>query len=170
MAAALSPARSGPAGDAEQRFILRGVSWSRYVALRELLDGPGLRMAYCRGTLELMSPSSAHENVKTLIARLVEIYAMERDVPLHGGGSTTFRREASERGLEPDECYFLLPRRGEYPDIAIEVVIQGGGIDKLDIYRGLGVREVWFWENDAFHLHALGPDGYAAITRSALVP
>jgi Uma2 family endonuclease len=84
--------------------------------------------------------------------------------------ATTYRREAGARGLEPDECYFLEPRKGPYPDIAIEVVIESGGIDKLDIYRGLGVREVWFWENDAFHLHALSGEGHVAVIRSAIVP
>jgi Uma2 family endonuclease len=117
-----------------------------------------------------MSPSEAHENKKTLIARLLETFAIERDVPLAGLGSTTYRREAAARGLEPDECYFFEPRRGPYPDIAIEVVVMAGGVDKLEVYRGLGVQEVWFWENDAFHLHALGVDGYVPVTSSALVP
>jgi len=117
-----------------------------------------------------MSPSEEHEDKKKFIARLLETYCIERDVPLEGKGSTTYRREAAARGLEPDECYFLAPRRGPYPDLAIEVVIKSGGIDKLDVYRGLGVREVWFWEDDAFHLHALTDDGYVPITGSALVP
>jgi Uma2 family endonuclease len=155
---------------AEQRFVLRGVAWRDYLVLRDLLDYPGLRMAYCCGTLELTSPSEKHEDKKKFIARLVETFAIERDVPLDGKGSTTYRSEAAARGLEPDECYFLAPRRGPYPDIAIEVVIQSGGIDKLDIYRGLGMREVWFWENDAFHLHSLADDGYVSVTRSSLVP
>jgi Uma2 family endonuclease len=156
--------------EGEQRFVLRGVTWRDYLVLRDLLDYPGLRLTYCRGTLELMSPSEEHEDKKKFIARLVEIFAIERDVPLAGKGSTTYRREAAERGLEPDECYFLEPRRGPYPDIAVEVVLKSGGMDKLDVYRGLGVQEVWFWENDAFHQHALEGEGYVPVTSSALVP
>jgi len=159
-----------PRSEGEQRLLLHGVSWRDYLVLRELLDSPGLRMAYCEGALELMTPSEDHEHKKTLIARLVETYAIERDVPLDGKGSATYRKEAARRGLEPDECYFLGPRRGPYPDIAIEVVIESGGIDKLDIYRGLGVQEVWFWHDGAFHLYALAADGYEKVTRSALVP
>jgi hypothetical protein len=30
--------------------------------------------------------------------------ALERDVPLNGYGSTTFRKRAKERGIDPDEC------------------------------------------------------------------
>ncbi|MGK3997496.1 hypothetical protein [Sorangium sp. So ce1024] len=74
--------------------MLHGVSWHTYVRLRDELDTPGLRMTYCEGTLELTRPSIEHEATKTCIARLIEIFALERDVPLYGYGSTTFRREA----------------------------------------------------------------------------
>jgi Uma2 family endonuclease len=156
--------------EGERRLVIYNVPWSHYVAVRELLDSPGLRMAYCEGTLELVSTSRHHEDKKKLIARLVEIYALECDVPLDGSGQTTFRAEAKARGLEPDECYSVVGHRGEFPDIAIEVVLTSGGIDKLDIYRGLDVREVWFWEDGRFHLHALRGDGYVDIARSELVP
>src|SRR6266545_3039001 len=89
----------------EQRMLIHGVRWKDYVILREALDTPGLRMTYCEGVLELMSPSRLHEMWKKTIARLVELYALERDLPLLGYGSTTFRNEAKERGAEPDECY-----------------------------------------------------------------
>ncbi len=108
MVAARSTLSQLPAPDAgEQSFILHNVSWRDYLVLRNLLDSPALRMAYCEGELELMSPSEAHEHTKTLIARLLEMFAIERDVPLHGKGSTTYRAEAKARGLEPDECYFV---------------------------------------------------------------
>src|SRR6266545_8355516 len=89
----------------EQRMLIHGVSWKDYVILREALDTPGLRMTYCEGALELMSPSRAHELWKKTIARLIELYAFLRGLPLVGYGSTTFRREAKERGAEPDECW-----------------------------------------------------------------
>jgi len=153
----------------EPRFVLYGVPWETYVAMREALDSPGLRMTYCEGTLELMSPSTEHEMAKKLLARLIELYALERDVPLWGYGSTTFRKEIKARGLEPDECY-CLGELDQVPDIAIEVVITSGGIAKLPVYEGLGVREVWFWEHEAFHLHALREGGYERIASSEIVP
>lgn len=155
----------------EERFVLHGVSWRDYVVLRELLDSPGLRMTFCEGELELMSPLRPHEHAKTSIARLVELYSLERAVPLTSAGSTTFRRAAKERGLEPDVCYFLGDPDREYPDIAIEVAITSGGMDTLGVYEALGVKELWFWENDGFVLWALGAQGrYGRIAKSALVP
>ncbi|AUX39170.1 uncharacterized protein SOCE26_005520 [Sorangium cellulosum] len=103
-------------------------------------------MTFCEGTLELMRPSLKHEATKKSIARLIEIFAVERDVPLYGHSSTSFRREAKARGLEPDECYCVGGTLKEFPDIATEVMLTNGGLDKLPVYSGLGVREVWFWE------------------------
>ena len=66
---------------AEQRMVIHGVSWKDYVILREALDTPGLRMTYCEGVLELMSPSRAHELWKKSAARLIEAYALIRRLP-----------------------------------------------------------------------------------------
>jgi Uma2 family endonuclease len=149
---------------------MTGVSWEIYVALRDTVDTPGVRMTYCEGELEIMSPLPEHEEAKTTIARLIELYAIERDVPLYGYGSATFRSKTKAHGLEPDECYCVGHRLKDVPDIAIEVVLTSGGIEKLPVYERLGVREVWFWEEDAFHLHALRAQGYEAIRASEVVP
>jgi Uma2 family endonuclease len=164
--------------DGEERLLVNGVDWRAYVLMRELLDSPGLRMTYLEGALELMTPSRRHERVKTTLARMLEVYALERDVPLEGFGSTTFRREVGERGLEPDECYTLgrdMPEEGP-PDIALEVVIAQPLLDKLSVYAGLPVREVWAWEDGVFRLFAWRPAGeggaagYVEIAGSALLP
>jgi Uma2 family endonuclease len=48
-----------------------------------------------------MRPSRLHEEAKVILARLLEAWAVERRIDLRGFGSTTFRREARQRGLEP---------------------------------------------------------------------
>ena len=155
----------------EYRVQMHGVSWARYLALRALLDEqPGVRLTFLEGTLEIMTPSPEHERTKTLIARLIEAYSVQRQIPLNGYGSTTFSREAQERGLEPDECYVLGSSLKTVPDIAIEVVITSGGIDKLAVYRGLGIPEVWFFHGEAFHLYRLGDTGYERVPRSTFLP
>ena len=158
----------------EQRLILTGVSWKDYVALREALDTPGLRMTYCEGVLELMSPSRLHELWKKTIARLIELYALERGFPLYGYGSTTFKKEAKERGAEPDECYRLarMMKDGEFPDIVIEVIHKAALLDKLYVYKGFEIPEVWLFEDGSFSLYRLdaSTQEYAAIERSAFLP
>jgi Uma2 family endonuclease len=126
-------------------------------------------MTYLEGKLEIMSPSRSHEEDKKLVARLLELFCLERDIPLYGYGSTTFRKEEQRRGLEPDECYCRGTDKN-VPDIAIEVVKTHGAIDKLDVYRGLGVREVWVFENGAFALFGLRGDAYEPIETSTALP
>jgi Uma2 family endonuclease len=153
------------------RVVLHNVSWQRYDALVTLLgdDYPALRLTYLEGTLEIMTTSPYHERLKKMIARLLEMWAVERNVPLNGYGAATFRKEAAERGLEPDECY-VLGELVDMPDLAIEVVHTHGGIDKLDVYAGLGVREVWFWEEARFGVHVLEDGRYREVAASALLP
>lgn len=153
----------------EERILLRGVPWATYVVLRDSVDSAGVRMTYLRGHLEIMSPSREHEVDKKQIARLFELFCLERDIPLFGYGSTTFRKEEQERGLEPDECYCREADK-PVPDVALEVIRTHGYIDKLDVYRGLGVREVWVFEEGAFSLFELREHGYAAIATSQIFP
>lgn len=134
--------------DADQRILLHDVTWEGYEALLAIRgDRSGVRIYFCEGELELMSPSRTHEWIKKAIARLVEAYAEETGIELGGVGSWTIQERTEERSAEPDECYVLDGQLGpdgqldvERPDLAIEVFWTSGGLDKLEIYRGLGVR------------------------------
>jgi Uma2 family endonuclease len=158
--------------DVDERVVLYNVSFEAYSAIRDLLDGPGVKLTYLEGALEIMSPSLLHEDVKSRIARLLELWALERDVPLYAYGSTTFRSAPKERGLEPDECYVVgrTMIEGSFPDLAIEVAVTRGGIPKLAVYRGLGVREVWIWDEGVIHVYVLGEAGYEERAASSVIP
>jgi Uma2 family endonuclease len=158
---------------AERRFLLHDVPWWTYVALRDALDHSGLRMTYLEGELELMSPSDLHEESKSLIGRLLEVWAEEKDIDLRAFGSTTFRRETQQRGLEPDECYTLGPKgRDSAPHIAIEVIVENPLLDKMAVYAGLGVPELWLWMDVArcIQVHQLVAGTYESREKSALLP
>ena len=170
---AVEPLEQDFAAD-ERRFALYGVPWWTYVALRDALDDrAGVKMTYLAGALELISPSTLHEEAKKIIARLLETWALEHNVDVWGYGGATFRREAKERGLEPDECYTL--RRLEedgVPDIAIEVVVTSPLVDKMAVYAGLSVPEVWEWRptTKRIAVHRLVGDRYEVGERSGLLP
>jgi Uma2 family endonuclease len=165
------PAAPIPGPNREGRVLLHGVSWDTYEGLLQALgnDHPSLRMTYLEGTLEIMTASPRHERFKTLIARLLEAWAEEAEVRLDGYGAATFRSAAAKRGLEPDECY-ALGELGDAPDLAIEVVETHGDIDKLDVYAGLGVREVWYWEEGRFRIYVLKGGQYVESSTSELLP
>ena len=57
------------------------------------------------------------------------------------------------------------------PDLAIEVIWTQGGLDKLAIYRGLRVGEVWFWDRkEGIQVHLLCDGDYVKAEKSALFP
>lgn len=150
--------------------MLRGVPWAQYEALlRARGEAPQPRLAYLDGVLEIMTTGFRHEVGKTLLARLVECYAEERGIALTGAGNMTFKKAAKQAGLEPDECYWLGKIR-RAPDLAIEIVETSGGIDKLEIYRRLGVREVWFWIEGRIWAYARERGPYREVRASTLMP
>lgn len=154
----------------EQRIILDGITWQQYINLADMFVDAFPRLTYLEGKLEIiMTTSPEHERLKKIIARLIEAYAEEKDIDLNGYGNATFRREAVARGAEPDECYCLGELR-EVPDLVIEIAITCGGINKLDVYRGLEVPEVWFWENNQFSIHFLQDNKYQETNHSLLLP
>lgn len=167
-----SPMLTQPAIPAtEQRLVLEGVSWQQYETMLAALgdDFPNLRLNYLEGTLEIMTTSPEHEELKKIIGMLLEAYFQETRTRFHALGSATFRKAMKLRGLEPDECY-CLEQKKEFPDLAIEVVITSGIVNKLDIYQGLGVTEVWQWQDGQFLIHHLRSTGYEPMTRSELLP
>ncbi|MGB3405821.1 MAG: Uma2 family endonuclease [Microcoleaceae cyanobacterium] len=173
--------------NSDQIFIMNGITWQIYEGLlNNLQDSPEFRIKYLEETLEIMSPSCRHEAEKKRIALLLETYFMEMDIDFYPLGSTTFRKQSIARGIEPDECYCINSEKS-VPDIAIEVVItsgatlvisnhlrnahqESGGINSLEIYQGLKVPEVWFWQKSQFSLYSLQEDGYEQIHRSQFIP
>lgn len=162
-----------PPPDIDERVILRGVSWAdyeRFLAMRG--ESSAIRVTYLRGMLELMSPSKRRETDKKKLARLVEAYADLLGLVIEGFGSWTVRREEEERGAEADECYVVgaAPEAPDAPDLVVEVVYSSGGLPKLELWRRLGAREVWFWLGQRLRVYVRRGDEWATAERSELLP
>jgi len=160
-----------PEVDHDPIVRLHDLSWSQYLALREMRGERATpRIAYASGEIELRSPGRNHEALKKRIARLLEAWADEMGVDLQAYGSWTLEREEAERAVEPDECYVLGDGDASVPDLALEVVWSSGGFDKLALYAPLGVREVWTWRAGTLAVHVLRDVAYVRASRSALFP
>jgi Uma2 family endonuclease len=157
---------------ADDIIVLPNVTWADYQRLLEVRgERPVPRLTYLEGVLELMSPSQPHESVKSMIGRLVEAWCLEKDVGITPYGSWTLENKEAARGVEPDECYVLGDvRNPERCDLAIEVVWTSGGIDKLDVYAKLFVREVWIWKAGRIDVFVLDTGAYVLAEGSALLP
>jgi Uma2 family endonuclease len=106
-----------------------------------------------------------------MVGRLVEAWCLENDIDITPYGSWTLENETSERGVEPDECYVLGDvQEPERCDLAIEVVWTKGVVDKVEVYRKLGVRELWIWKAEQIQVLSLRDERYVALERSELLP
>ena len=163
-------------------IVLNCVDWKAYEAIGEALrDRPNLQMTYDQGTLEIMTLSFEHERIKKLVSRLIDILTEELEIPVAPCGSTTYKREAMDRGLEPDECYYVENvdrirgltaidlERDPPPDFVIEVDVSNRSVKRLPIYAKLGVPEIWRWDNWNLYVHILNEDGeYSRSETSSL--
>lgn len=168
----------------EQRFVLYGVSWQEYVRmLHAFSERRGVQLTYDRGTLEFKTLSFEHESWARFFNLLMVALTMEWGLPLRGGGSMTFRRRRKQRGLEPDECYWIANeslmrgkltfdlRRDPPPDLVVEIEVSRSVLSRINIYAGLGVPEVWRYDTRTLTFHVLGPDGkYMVVPQSQAMP
>jgi Uma2 family endonuclease len=140
----------------EQRVVLHGVSWETYESLlADHVDRSVPHFTYDRGELEILSPSTTHEEDNRTLALLVEIVASELSIDVRNVGSMTFRRRELKQGFEPDTSFYIENEdrvRGRSqielavdppPDLVIEMEVTRSAIPKLPLYANVGVPEVW---------------------------
>lgn len=159
--------------DEDQHVVLGGMSWQDYEAFLAIRgDRAGVRMYYLDGAIEIMSPAKTHGDRKKTLARLLELWAVESEVDLNGFGSWTLKKEVREAGAEPDECYIVGSTDKDVPDLAIEVEWSRAlGLTKQEIYRRLGVRELWTLKADGrLVVRALEKERWVERTSSKLLP
>ncbi len=169
---------------AGQRFLLHDISWSAYEAfLSALGDRPGLRLTYDGASLEFMTILPPHEILKKTLGRLVEMLCWELQIPIKSGGSFTHKREDRQKGLEPDECYWIQNEpvvrgkrdidltRDPPPDLALEIDITRSSLDRLSIYASLEVPEVWRFDGQSLSVYLLQAAGeYRLSEKSSAFP
>lgn len=172
---------SGDSRKTEERFVLN-TDWRGYSKILDAIGEGHVRVTYDSGRLELLSPSPEHEMTKSLLSRLVEILLDEGGTGYLLGGSITFRRKGLDKGLEPDECFWLAsrqamigvkrwnPRIHPPPDLAVEIEVTQSAVSRLPIFAALGVPEVWRCRHGVVRPFGLGADrAYVPLSQSRVV-
>ncbi|MDZ7967098.1 MAG: Uma2 family endonuclease [Nostoc sp. DedSLP03] len=143
----------------ELPLLFEGMTWREFKAVEQLLDRPGYRLSFLDGVLEIRRmPGEPHETVKERIGALLELYLLKAGFDFTPTGSMTLESETVAVKREADKSYKLAPGR-MLPDLAIEVVFSSGGINKLDAYKRLKIKEVWFWEDGVLEVYHLRGEG-----------
>ncbi len=142
-------------GKVTQRVMLENISWQTYQALlAEMGKHRALRLTYDEGTLEIKMPSKLHEIINRLLELIITALAEELSLSIKGYGSTTLDREDLQKGVEPDSCFYIQnanrlqgldPELPEDlpPDLAVEVDVTSSSTRRMEVYKLLGVPEVW---------------------------
>ncbi|MEA3208813.1 MAG: hypothetical protein QOE70_1870 [Chthoniobacter sp.] len=157
----------------EERLILCGLGWQRYLALDKALgdDRPGPRFYYLDGDLEIMITSNEHERIKKWIADLMTVYFEQAGTEIIPRGQATMRQALKEAGAEPNESWCIGEEK-EFPDIVLEIALTSGGLSKLEIYRRFAVPEMWLWRRGALEVFVLRADAsaYDRVPDSRMLP
>lgn len=164
-----------------QQLIMTDVSWLMYEQLlEELGEKRGSRINYSEGVLEIMVPLPEHEDDKVIIADLVKVLLEELDIEFRSLGSTTFKSESMQRGIEADDCFYIENEaaiRGKKridlnidppPDIALEIDITSR--TRFDNYEVLGVGELWRFNGKELQINILQSGRYIQVNESPHFP
>lgn len=164
-----------------QRVLLKNVSWQEFeTILEELGEHRAARVAYENGMLEIMTPLPEHEVTKVFLTNFVEILLEELDIEFLPLGSTTFKNELMDKGIEPDNCFYIQNEpvvRGKDrldltvdppPDLALEIDVTSR--THYSIYEALAVPELWRFEKSKLQINLLQNGKYLESTSSLIFP
>ncbi len=166
-----------------QRLILQGISWDFYEQLLdEFKSSNALHFAYDRGILEVEVPLFKHERPTEILQDLITSICLEKDINVLNAGKTTFRKRAKAKGVEADMAFYLKNEgkvrglldldlsKDPPPDLVIEVDITSPSLNKMPIYAGLGVSEVWLYKGKKIEFYQLVGEKYEPINNSSALP
>lgn len=169
--------------EGETRILLHDIRWETYEQLcKDLSDQGHVHLTYDGGELEIMAPSLNHEMFNRAIARLISDIALETETDLTDAGQTTLKIKKLERGSEPDTCFYIQHeaavrgkkkidlRRDPPPDVVFEVDITSGSVDKMPIYAGFGVPELWHYDTRRVQIYKLVGGKYVVREKSLAFP
>jgi Uma2 family endonuclease len=167
----------------EERVVLQHVSWETYEhLLADHADASVPRFTFDRGRLEIMSPSSEHEEYSQALSLLVEELADRLGMDIRNLGSTTFKRNQLERGFEADACFYLQsaermhgkapidPAVDPAPDLVVEIEITSPAVNKLPIYAAFHVPEIWRYDGSKLTILLLSGNQYVESGKSLAFP
>lgn len=165
---------------AENRTILRDISWDTYVRLCDENQSRATQMAYFEGDLEIMTVGMLHEQAKGRIHWMVGAIAEAMDIDIEDIGQHTYQHLRKKIGFEADLSYYvtgLAALRSKTrlnlvddppPDLVVEVDVSRNSQRKLLMYAALGIREVWRCEGFQLRFYRLRGKEYKASRTSIL--
>jgi Uma2 family endonuclease len=166
----------------EERFVFDDADWLFYQAILDQVGERRIFVTFDGERLEVMSPSWDHKRLAYRLDRLLWLLMVELDIPFESLGSFTVKSRKANRGLEADRWFYTrnaeaivgkdeisLPK--DPPDLAIEIEVSRRLLDRIEVYRRLGVPEVWCYNGKRLRVLRLRKsDGYKEVRKSPTFP
>ncbi|MBD2482666.1 Uma2 family endonuclease [Planktothrix sp. FACHB-1365] len=162
------------------QITISNLSWQDFEEiLIDLGEKRSSRVAYYRGTLEMMSPLALHERPHRIIGYILTTILDIQGRDWEDFGSTTLKRPPLA-GIEPDTCFYIENAQRVQgcthldlkhyppPDLAIEADVTSK--ITLEAYEAIGVPEVWIYENQQLKIYLLSDQGYTETVNSPTFP
>ena len=170
-------------GHHADHIVFREKTWDFYQTVLREYDEQPTRVNFDGSTLEIMTLSIEHEAYKEFIGRLIGEVAIEFDLPMMAGGSTTLKLPTQQKGLEADQCFWIQHEatvRGltrldlsihPAPDLVVEIDVTHAVVDRESIYASIGVPEMWHFDKQTQLTAWELTDGvWSRIERSKALP
>ena len=164
-----------------QRLVLEDISWPEFEEiLEDLGEHRHSHIAYYRGVLEFRMPLPGHERAKVLISHLLVVLLEMLDLEWESLGSTTFKSQFMQAGIEPDDCFYIQNYQAmigkqrldltvdPVPDLAIKVDFTS--VTQVSAYQALGVPEIWCYQKGKLEIHLLEEGQYITSQTSRVFP
>ncbi|MCL1474750.1 Uma2 family endonuclease [Argonema antarcticum] len=162
---------------------MENVSWEMFEnILQSMGEGSAVRLAYYNETVEIKMPLLGHEDDKEIISDLVKALLEELNIDFRSVGSTTFKRENMQSGVEPDQCFYIQNEaaiRGKReidltvdppPDLALEIDNTSDSRVPFNSYQALGVTELWRYDGRELKINLLQDKKYVESNTSPNFP
>ena len=161
---------------------LRYQTWDDYEALLDSRgDDAAVKIRFNAHTqdLTLMASLPGNGNRSRSLADFVTALLRHQDLDWHSFDPVTLKR-FKDAGAEPDACFYIQNwqailgkeridlSQDPPPDLAIEMDLTS--LTDLDIYKTLGVPEVWIYSRGHLKIYVLTPNGYEERTISPTFP
>ena len=164
-----------------QHIILKSISWEQFEnILLELGESRSSRIFYYQETLEIMTPLPEHERIKVILSDLIKVLLDELNMNWESLGSTTFKREDMQAGVEPDDCFYIQNYEQMIgknrmnltidppPDLVLEIDLTSK--TQINAYQSLKVPEIWIYDQNKLEIYCLQNEQYMLSKNSRIFP
>lgn len=156
----------------EEHIVLYDFPWELYEQMMKTYeDRSAPRFTFSQGNLEIYMPSQKHEKKAEFLGDIVKTITEEREIEILSIRSTTFKKDLTKKGVEPDGCFYLQSYDKVFeiekidlevfpPDLIIEVNITSPSINRFPIYAEFKVKEIWRYLKDEVKIYLFDGKNY----------